>query len=75
MRTAKTPDGPEGAVVGSWRGYTQYRCAGCPFDTLDAEKFVDHWKNCLACNPPQAHEDAPAFEPAPAPVGETLVEG
>lgn len=72
MRTAKTPDGPEGAVVGSWRGYTQYRCTQCPFDTLDLGKFEDHWSASHV--PPALREDAPAFEPAPAPVGETLVE-
>lgn len=73
MNGKKAPTGPEGAVVTSWRGYTRYGCTACQFDTLSPEQFADHWRQ--AHTPLETHEaPAPAFETAPAPVGETRAE-
>ena len=35
----------EGVILGSWRGVEQYRCRLCQFDTLEKEKFIDHFAN------------------------------
>lgn len=72
----KEPDkttGPEGAELGSWRGYTQYRCTACPFDTLNREAFDDHWR--AAHGALETHEaEPPVYDTPPAPVGETFVQ-
>lgn len=69
----KQPAAPEGADVGSWRGYVQYRCTACPFDTLSLAAFEDHYR--LAHTSLETHEaEQPAFvAPTPAPL-ETPVE-
>lgn len=69
----KAPTGPEGADVGDWRGYTQYRCTCCQFDTLSLAAFEDHYR--LAHTSLETHEaEQPAFvAPTPAPL-ETPVE-
>lgn len=69
----KAPTGPEGADVGNWRGYTQYRCTCCQFDTLSLAAFEDHYR--LAHTSLETHEaEQPAFTEAPPPVTESLVE-
>ena len=72
--TTKAKDGPEGAELGNWRGYTQYRCTACPFDTLNREAFEDHWR--LRHGSLESHADpSPDFDATPpAPVGETFVQ-
>lgn len=73
-KAQKQPAGPEGAELSSWRGYTQYRCTACPFDTLDRETFEDHWIRRHGSL--ELHADAaPDFvETPPAAVGETFVQ-
>ena len=69
----KAPTGPEGADVGDWRGYTQYRCTCCQFDTLSLAAFEDHYR--LAHTSLETHEDErPAYSEADAPIGETKAE-
>lgn len=73
MNGKKASTGPEGASVANWRGYVRFACTRCPFDTLDPDKFADHWR--LAHTPLETHEaPAPAFETAPQPIGETRAE-
>ena len=31
---------PADFTIGSWRGFTQWRCAHCPFDTLESEEAM-----------------------------------
>ena len=72
-KAQKQPAAPEGADVGSWRGYVQYRCTACPFDTLSRPAFEDHWR--LAHTSLESHEaEQPAFTEAAAPVTESQVE-
>ncbi|MCG3176907.1 MAG: hypothetical protein MOGMAGMI_01871 [Candidatus Omnitrophica bacterium] len=59
----------EGVLLGSWRGMVQYRCRLCPFDTLDRQRFIEHFANV---HPPLEVIDG--FAPADPPVGETAVE-
>ena len=69
----KAPTGPEGADVGDWRGYTQYRCTCCQFDTLSLAAFEDHYR--LAHTSLETHEaERPAYSEADAPIGETKAE-
>lgn len=69
----KAPAGPEGAEVGSWRGYVRYQCTACDYDTLDLGKFEDHYRTAHGSLESHA-DDAPAFVEAPAPAGETFVQ-
>ena len=68
------PAGPEGAAVDSWRGYTRYQCTACLYDTLDLEKFEDHYRTAHGAL--ESHADPkPVFDATPpAPVGETFVQ-
>lgn len=73
MTKAQKPLPPEGADLSSWRGYTRYQCSACSFDTLDPEKFADHYRNLHGSW--ESHADAaPAFVEAPSPVGEHVVQ-
>lgn len=59
----------DGVLVGNWRGVVQYRCRLCPFDTLNRERFLEHF---ATVHPPLEVIEG-AFEPAEPPVGETFV--
>lgn len=76
MTKAKTkdPTAPEGAEISSWRGYLRYQCTACAFDTLDADKFADHWT--MRHGSLESHADpVPDFAEATSPpVGETFVQ-
>lgn len=73
MRTTKTNAGPDGATVTNWRGRNAYECSKCAYSTIDLDKFETHWRNVHGSL--EAHVDeAPAFQEAPALVGESLVE-
>ena len=67
--TKKKTEEIEGVLLGNWRGVVQYRCRLCPFDTLDRQRFIEHF---AAMHPPLEVIDG--FVPADPPVGETLVE-
>lgn len=72
MRSAKAT-GPEGATVGSWRGYTRYECTACAYDTLSAEAFAEHYRNTHGSL--EAHiDDKPAHVEAASVAAETLAE-
>lgn len=40
----KKHDEIEGVIIGSWRGVQQYRCRLCEYDTLERQKFEDHFR-------------------------------
>lgn len=65
-----TVDEPEGVVLGKWRGYRQYTCSVCGWDTLDRAKFIDHF---ATLHPPL--EVIEGFKEAPPAEGETFVGG
>lgn len=70
---AKDAGGPDGATLSSWRGYTQFCCTACSFDTLDLAKFDDHYRT--AHGSLETHEaEPPVYDTPPAPVGETFVQ-
>lgn len=71
MRTKQKA--PDGATVTKWRGYVRFGCTACGYDTLDPDKFADHWRTVHGSL--EQHEiDAPPLPDPPAPAGETLVE-
>lgn len=72
--TKAKPAAPVGAAMTTWRGYVRFACTRCAYDTLDPEKFADHWR--MTHGSLETHADErPPFTPAVAPAGEQLAEG
>lgn len=61
MRTAKST-APEGAIVNAWRGLTRYQCSRCGYDTLERQKFDDHWQQAHGTLETHSDEQPAAIE-------------
>lgn len=58
-------------VVGDWKGRAHYRCALCPFDTMDGGAMLAHYTNEHA---PQAAQTIMTYDRQGRPVELTATE-